>query len=373
MTSPDSRITPGPVTLVSHGNANVGTIPTHRAGDLLVVLWHSITPLTAPAAGGTVPEWKQLTNSTLNNTVASFGGSSMLLTVWYAWANATNNTLGSGWGTFGWVYVFRGVDKSNPFGSGSRRMDSLSGQTYPTAPGVSTMEFPGKSIVVHNFGWNHPSSLSYMTSPSASNGGMIQAYSGTGVRGQYVGHQLQPTSAGSASGQLSAGANVTSGVSIEIVPLRPGPGINVNQAGAWKRSTPRAVLQDGVWVPIKRVHALQDGVWKEAWPNTPIEVPPSEPLYMYDVTFEYLPNYEVQFHIKKGYVSSDPNFEEIIMLNSTIMGNSGPGGYCTRDPIFKFGDSGATYYVCTFTDRTGVPGDASTKDKTVTVNVYPKP
>lgn len=362
-------IAANPVTVVS--NANYNQAWTHAAGDLLVLLWSSTAVPVPPAAGGTVPEWKPLTNTNLPQNLTSFGGSSMMLTVWYAWATRTGHTAGT-WtnGNFGWMVALRNADKTNPFGSGSRRMDSVGGQTYPTAPGVGTMEFPGKSVVIHNFGWNHSSSLSYMTSPSASNGGLIQCTSTTGVRGNYVGYQSAPTSAGTASAGLTAGANVTSGLSVEVVPLRPGPGINVLHSGTWKRSTPKAIMQDGVWTPTKRISVLTGGQWKEVWPNTPAE---PEPQYLYDVTFEYLPNYEVQFHIKKGYVSADPNWEEIIMLQSTIMGNPGPGGYCTRDPIFEFGDPGATYYNCTFTDRTGVPGDATTRDKTVTVKVYPKP
>lgn len=191
----------------------------HTPGDLLLMLTQSALTNgpTPPAAGGNVPEWVPF----ITRAGAAYGGSTINLSVHFAFATSSTHTAGSWVGVQrGWVYVLRDTDKTNPFGSGSVRQDSVGGQWYPTAPALTLENTNSVSFTVHMTGWNHTSTLSWQSQPT----GASTAYVVGGSNGLYIGHRLPSANNVSqvpqVSGQLNGPANVCSGVSLEIVPAR---------------------------------------------------------------------------------------------------------------------------------------------------------
>jgi len=90
-----------------------------------------------------------------------------------------------------------------------------------------------------------------------------------------------------------------------------------------------------------------------------------EPPYLYGVDVEYLPNYEVQFTLKKGLpISGDESF------NFTTTSASGMNGYVTRVFTKKFPTGG--YKDCTIQDLYGDGTANADSRKTITVQVNPK-
>lgn len=215
-----TQVWPKPITPVQYvsGAGFTGTW-THAAGDLLLMFSQGVSsaPPAPPAPGGNVPEWLPF----ISGPGTSYGGSTVNLAVHYAWATTNTHNAGSWSGLQkGWVYVLRNADKSNPFGSGSLKMDSSGGQWYPTCPALTMEKTNSSSFTAHMTGWNHTSTLSWSSQPT----GATTAYVVGGSNGLYVGHRL-PSSNNVAqvpqvAGQLNGPANACSGLSLEIVPAR---------------------------------------------------------------------------------------------------------------------------------------------------------
>lgn len=138
---------------VAFSNNASFTMPTHSVGDLLIVLaYNFITNPTGglinpgiPASGGSVPNWKILTNNAGNlNTDGTWSNSA---TVAYAVATSSSTTAGSWTNTSGGLIVSVSGHGSIPFGGYSE----VGGQssTNFTAPAIAMADTSGQSLLVH--------------------------------------------------------------------------------------------------------------------------------------------------------------------------------------------------------------------------------
>lgn len=137
----DERIWP-PVQKVTYvgstvNSGNVPTVPTHVAGDLLVVAANgsssTSTPVPSLPAG-----WTQAYRSSSNQ------GAPVL--IGYRFATASN-TQGGTWtnAAYNCAYVFRNADTTTPFGAINSTMNAAS------TPAVTPVNTEGESALVHYF------------------------------------------------------------------------------------------------------------------------------------------------------------------------------------------------------------------------------
>ncbi|ART73558.1 hypothetical protein BTO20_11540 [Mycobacterium dioxanotrophicus] len=125
-------------------NGTSGTIPTHAAGDLIVIFAfarNSTTVPPAPAAGGTVPTW-----SFVNQGNA---GAACVGVVATAVATANNHTTGTWSGADSVTAVVIRGQAASPIGGqaggGASTLDA-------TAPAVTLSKTDGSSILLHFMG-----------------------------------------------------------------------------------------------------------------------------------------------------------------------------------------------------------------------------
>ena len=137
----DERIWP-PVQKVTYvgstvTSGNAPTVPTHAAGDLLVVAANgsssTSTPVPSLPAG-----WTQAYRSSSNQGCPVLIG--------YRFATASN-TAGGTWTNAAatCAYVFRGADTTTPFGAINSTMNAAS------TPAVTPVNTAGESVLVHYF------------------------------------------------------------------------------------------------------------------------------------------------------------------------------------------------------------------------------
>jgi hypothetical protein len=136
--------------------------------------------------------------------------------------------------------------------------------------------------------------------------------------------------------------------------------MKVLNANVWKAATPKGVLVNGAWQQPKRVSVLAGGAWKVVW-EEPVA---AEPPYLYDITIEYLPNYEVKFTAKIG-APEDP--EDAFMFRCVQMPRD---GYTGRVFNKTWVANGYSKLDCTLEDMSNVPG----RDRrTINFFITPRP
>ena len=143
-----STATLTPATLVGSAAAAASTvtIPTHQAGDRIVLFAYrsnNDAPPTIPTAGGTVPTWVDLANSGQNTNscrlLQCVATDSM--TTSGTWSNA--HTL--------LAIVVRGDGGIGGYAAAA----SADNQTYSTAPAVTMTRTDGSSLLIHFHGYNN--------------------------------------------------------------------------------------------------------------------------------------------------------------------------------------------------------------------------
>lgn len=117
------------------------TLPTHAAGDLIIVWCNGSALPVAPAASGTVPAWY---------TIHSQSNVNRPILVAYTIATANNHTSGTFSNTSSmFVAVMSGQSYKVPIGGNAL---SFNGQvTNPTAPAVTLTNKIGGSQILHAF------------------------------------------------------------------------------------------------------------------------------------------------------------------------------------------------------------------------------
>lgn len=153
---PTSTVTP--VSLKGTPNLATGTtsvtIPTHAAGDIIVIFAYlsdaSVIP-SLPSAGGTVPAWVTVDSGT---SAGGGGGGSGSRTAYFV-ATASNTTSGS-WGSDGTTEMIAVVltgQGSTPIG-GHAEADGGSIGGSVTAPSITMSQTDGTSMLLHFFGYS---------------------------------------------------------------------------------------------------------------------------------------------------------------------------------------------------------------------------
>lgn len=96
-----------------------------------------------------------------------------------------------------------------------------------------------------------------------------------------------------------------------------------------------------------------------------------EPPYLYAVDVEYLPNYEVKFTAKKGFMPADPS-EEAFMFRCVQMPKD---GYVSRTFSKQWSANGYSKLDCTLEDLygDGIPANNAEMMKTINFTITPKP
>lgn len=128
------------------------TLPSHNIGDVIVLIAGqsaSLTPPSAPAAGGTVPTWNTITA----NTGSNYGTINLSIRSGYAIATATNHTSGTWTGADRMLAVcLSGVNLSDPIGGAAEAdggSNTLSGTCL--APAITLSDTTGDSVLLHFF------------------------------------------------------------------------------------------------------------------------------------------------------------------------------------------------------------------------------
>lgn len=96
----------------------------------------------------------------------------------------------------------------------------------------------------------------------------------------------------------------------------------------------------------------------------------AEPLWLYDVQVEYLPNYQVKFTAKKG-LPYDPDSDEAFMFRCVQMPKD---GYTGREFTKQWSVNGYSALDCTLQDLwgDGIPANNATMMKTVSFQIKPR-
>ncbi len=134
--------------------------------------------------------------------------------------------------------------------------------------------------------------------------------------------------------------------------------INVLQAGAFKKATPKGVLVGTTWKTPTKVCVLENGVWKQVWPD-------AAPQYLYDCTSVASAGYVVDFTVLDGWPAGDIN-EAYMFRCSTLTGYD---GYVGRSFQRTFRATAYSTFDCTLEDVGNVVGK---ERKTISFKCYPK-
>lgn len=119
------------------------TLPTHAVGDIIIFYAYrnSVTAMTKPTAGGTVPTWIDIQHPSGNT---SQGWAT------YAVATATNHTSGTWTGASRvGAIVLRG-QAASPIGGNASATGSVTNSA--TAPAVTLVNTDGSSMLLHFYG-----------------------------------------------------------------------------------------------------------------------------------------------------------------------------------------------------------------------------
>lgn len=140
--------------------------------------------------------------------------------------------------------------------------------------------------------------------------------------------------------------------------------MKILQGNQWQEVTPKKVCVGGVWKDVVSVKVGVGGVWKDTG-SAVVEEPP----YLYDVEVEYLPNYVVNFTVKKGFMPADPS-EEAFMFRCVQMPRD---GYVGRTFSKQWAASGYSYLDCTLADLYGDGTTDPDMQKTISFKITPRP
>lgn len=118
-------------------------IPTHQAGDLILIyaVDNTATTLpTPPAAGGTVPAWAEISDATISATARS--------ALYQFVATANNHTSGTWTGTTAMAaIVVKNVNTATPTGGGAMATSPASA-TQSVSPAITLTKTDGTSAVL---------------------------------------------------------------------------------------------------------------------------------------------------------------------------------------------------------------------------------
>lgn len=134
----------GTIALIDYNMAAATSIaiPSHRVGDLIVILGAKTPSIfeapTAPTAGGTVPTW----------TTINYHDNDMYIgtRLAYAVATATNTTSGT-WDTSNLAVAILRAQATNPIGGNN--VTSGTADYGGTAPGITLSDSSGSSAILH--------------------------------------------------------------------------------------------------------------------------------------------------------------------------------------------------------------------------------
>lgn len=192
-------------------NSSSVAIPTHAAGDLIVIFAYnaaSTTVPTLPTAGGTVP--------TFTSIMATSGGSYNSFVAAYAYATSSSDTSGTWTGATSMIAVaIRGTTTSSPIGG-----HALGTQGFGTSiigPTVTMTHTDGSSVLLYFYGAGDGTDA--FTSWGAAPTGMTQQVAGaysSAKQGVCLDTKNVTTSAGAESQTNSGGPYYRSGT-IEIL------------------------------------------------------------------------------------------------------------------------------------------------------------
>ncbi|WP_264077848.1 hypothetical protein [Mycolicibacterium houstonense] len=205
--TPTVTVASAAVSIIATNTSTASTsiaIPAHQVGDIIILVAAqtgvSAAP-TKPAAGGTVPAWV-----TIDQTSAAGG----MHTVSHV-ATATNTTSGSWTGADAMAaIVLRGQRSTNPVGG--HAITANIGTTF-TAPAVTLAVTDGTSVLIHAY------ATSNLTSawPAAPSGYTKQSSAGsTSTKGGMVLTKNVTTSDGSVAVTAGGGFSVWQAASIEV-------------------------------------------------------------------------------------------------------------------------------------------------------------
>ncbi len=132
----------------SSAAANSIAIPTHVAGDLIVIWAYrdgSTTPPTKPAAAGTVPSFTTIdgpTGANLNSAICAWAVAAGTTDTSGTWTNATGMS----------VEVWRGAS-SDPIGGHAQSGGSVASGANIAIPSITLNETTGNSVILAFAGW----------------------------------------------------------------------------------------------------------------------------------------------------------------------------------------------------------------------------
>lgn len=203
-----AQAVPGPKITWSATNTNCATnsitLPAHNPGDLLSLLavgfGGSPNPVAPPAAGGTVPAWKQLGGGVI-------GG----MSVYVAWVIATANNHTAGvWANTHMMQAstVHGVDPVKPLGAGT----GTGGLQYPPAtPPITLVDNSGNSSCPNIYIVNNGGAQGYAVAETwdpAPTGYTRQGYDQTAYGAIVLNLKNDTTTAGGAFETYSPASNL---------------------------------------------------------------------------------------------------------------------------------------------------------------------
>jgi len=205
------------VTLVSSSvptvTAGAITMPSHNAGDLIVMYVHASpvsTLPTVPTAGGTVPTW-----NVLKSTAGTNYSNARLV-----WAWGTGSTTSGTWtnADLFTVAVLRGANTTVPIGGNA--ISTVAAASTSTAPAITLANSDGSSQLLHFHGFGD--AVNTIGTISATPTNYTQRV-GTVLTTKLAGvlNTKDVTTTDGSVGQSISGAAWNSSASVEI--LSPGP------------------------------------------------------------------------------------------------------------------------------------------------------
>ena len=192
----------------------------HSAGDLLVMFAHASLQNsypTLPVAGGTVPTW-----TTINNTTSGYSNTRT------AWALGTGSSTSGVWTNSDMLLcaVIKGANTTAPIGGKAISAQGL-GVTM-TAPALTLTKTDGTSKLLHYYGIGDAVNLTSVSAAPAAGYSRKMLYQPTGLLAAVLNTKDVTTTDGAVV-QTKVGSTFFSPLSIEVLMGSPSVSVPTNQ------------------------------------------------------------------------------------------------------------------------------------------------